>query len=66
MFFLIRPGREAFRTALETAMPRMITGGAGERSDPVRAVQEPAPAAPQLKPEEPVKKIKEPAAILAA
>ncbi len=28
-----RPGREAFRTALETAMPRMLTGGTGERFD---------------------------------
>lgn len=61
-----RPGREAFRSALETAMPKMLTGGAGERPDPVKAVQELAQAAPELKPEEVVKKIKDLAAALAA
>jgi hypothetical protein len=61
-----RPGREVFRTALETAMPKMITGGAGERPDPFKAVQELAQAAPELKPEELVKKIKDLAAALAA
>jgi len=61
-----RPGREAFRTALQTAMPKMLTGGAGERPDPVKAFQELAQAAPELKPEELVKRIKELAAVLAA
>ncbi|MFA7257205.1 MAG: tyrosine-type recombinase/integrase [Kiritimatiellales bacterium] len=61
-----RPGREAFRTALETAMPKMLTGGAGERPDPHKAVEKLAQTAPELKPEELVKKIKSLAAALAA
>ncbi len=28
-----RPGREAFRTALETAMPKMLTGSAQEEKE---------------------------------
>jgi integrase len=61
-----RPGREAFRTALQTAMPEMLTGGAGERPDPHKALEALAKAAPELKPEEVVKKIKDLAASLAA
>jgi integrase len=61
-----RPGREAFRTALETAMPKMLTGGAGERPDPHKALGELAQAASEIKPEELVKKIKDLAAALAA
>jgi integrase len=61
-----RPGREAFRTALETAMPKMLTGGAGERPDPHKALEALAKAAPEIKPEELVKKIKDLAAALAA
>jgi hypothetical protein len=36
---------EAFLTALETAMPKMLFGGSGEWPDPVKAVQELAQAA---------------------
>jgi integrase len=62
-----RPGREAFRTALETVMPKMITGGEEKESiDPHKALKKLAQAAPELKPEELVKKIKDLAAVLAA
>ena len=61
-----RPGREAFRTALQMAMPKMLTGGAGERLDPHKALEALAQAAPEIKPEELVKKIKDLAAALAA
>jgi len=53
-----RPGREAFRTALETAMPHMLTGGVEVLSDPVKAVQALAKEAQSLKPDELVAKIK--------
>jgi integrase len=61
-----RPGRESFRSALATAMPHMITGGAGERPDPHKALEALAKAAPELKPEEVIKQIKDLAAALAA
>lgn len=61
-----RPGREAFRSALETAMPKMLTGGAVKRPDPLKAVKALAKVGPKIKPEELVKKIQALAAALAA
>jgi len=51
-----RPGREAFRTALETAMPLMLTGGTEERLDLPKEVLELGKVARSLKPEELVEK----------
>jgi integrase len=51
-----RPGREAFRTALETAMPKMLTGGTEERLDLPKEVLELGTVARALKPEELVEK----------
>ena len=51
-----RPGREAFRTALETAMPLMLTGGTDERLDLPKEVLELGKVARSLKPEELVEK----------
>ncbi len=61
-----RPGKQAFKTALESAMPMMLTGKTKERPDPVNAVRELAQIAPELKHDELVKKIKDLAATLAA
>jgi hypothetical protein len=47
-----RPGREAFRSALETAMPLMLTGGTEERLDLPQEVLELGKVARSLKPEE--------------
>ena len=47
-----RPGREAFRNALETAMPHMLTGGTEERLDLPKEVLELGKVARSLKPEE--------------
>jgi enoyl-CoA hydratase/carnithine racemase len=52
-----RPGREAFRTALETAMPHMLTGGTEERLDLPKEVLELGTVARALKPEELVEKV---------
>jgi integrase len=61
-----RPGREAFRSALVTAMPHMLTGGADVQSDPVRAVHEFVKEAPTLNPDDLIRKFKALAASLAA
>jgi integrase len=52
-----RPGRDAFKTALETAMPKMLTGGGTEeRLDLPKEVLELGKVARSLKPEELVEK----------
>ena len=51
-----RPGREAFRTALETAMPLMLTGGTVERLDLPNEVLELGKAARSLTHEELIEK----------
>jgi integrase len=53
-----RPGRETFRTALETAMPRMLTGKTGEQLDLPKEVLKLGKEAESLKPEDVVKKFK--------
>jgi integrase len=52
-----RPGREAFKLALETAMPKMLTGGTEERFDLPEEVLELGKMAKALKPEELVEKV---------
>ncbi len=61
-----RPGREAFRTALETAMPKMLTGRTGERIDPIKAVQELAKDARKLRKGELIKRLESLAKVVAA
>jgi hypothetical protein len=51
-----RPGREAFRTALETAMPHMLTGGTEERLDLSKEVLELGKVARSLTHEELIEK----------
>ena len=51
-----RPGREAFRTALETAMPLMLTGGTDERLDLPKEVLELGKVARSLTHEELIEK----------
>ena len=51
-----RPGREAFRTALESAMPHMLTGGTEERLDLPKEVLELGKVARSLTHEELIKK----------
>ncbi len=51
-----RPGREAFRTALETAMPHMLTGGTEERLDLPKEVLELGKVARSLTPKELIEK----------
>jgi hypothetical protein len=51
-----RPGREAFRTALETAMPLMLTGGTAERLDLPKEVLELGKVARSLTHEELIEK----------
>jgi integrase len=53
-----RPKREEFRAALETAMPKMITGGIEERFDLPQAVLKLGKETESLSPEEVVKKFK--------
>jgi integrase len=60
-----RPGREAFRNALETAMPHMLTGGTEERLDLPEEVMELGKVARSLKPEELVDKVEALAATVA-
>ena len=60
-----RPGREAFRTALETAMPRMLTGKTGEQLDLPEEMMELGKVARALKPEELVDKVEALAATVA-
>ena len=60
-----RPGREAFRTALETAMPHMLTGGAAPANS-AQAVQVLAQEARTLSHEELIKKVEGLAAVTAA
>lgn len=53
-----RPGREVFRTALETAMPKMLTGGEDrETLDLPKEVLELGNVARTIKPEELVEKV---------
>jgi len=56
-----RPGREAFRSALETAMPHMLTGGA----TPAKAIQA-VQVRPDLIHEQQLKKVEGLAATVAA
>jgi integrase len=51
-----RPGREAFRTALESAMPHMLTGGTEERLDLPKEVLELGKVARSLTHEELIEK----------
>ena len=51
-----RPGREAFRNALETAMPKMLTGGTEVRLDLPKEVLELGKAARSLTHEELIEK----------
>jgi hypothetical protein len=60
-----RPGREAFRTALETAMPHMLTGGTEERLNLPKEVLELGTVARSLKPEELVEKVESLAKVVA-
>jgi integrase len=60
-----RPGREAFRTALETAMPHMLTGGATP-AKAIQAGQVLAQEARTLSHEELTKKVEGLAAVIAA
>ena len=60
-----RPGREAFRTALETAMPHMLTGKTGEQLDLPEEVMGLGKVARSLKPEELVDKVEALAATVA-
>jgi integrase len=53
-----RPGRESFRTALETAMPSTLTGKTEENLDLPKEVLKLGKEAESLKPEETVKKFK--------
>jgi hypothetical protein len=53
-----RPKREEFRAALETAMPKMLTGKTGEQLDLPKEVLKLGKEAESLKPEEAVKKLK--------
>jgi hypothetical protein len=60
-----RPGREAFKLALETAMPKMLTGGTEERFDLPEEVLELGKMAKALKPEELVEKVESLARVVA-
>lgn len=53
-----RPKREEFRHALESSLPKALTGGIEERFDLPQAVLELGKEAETLKPEEVVKKLK--------
>lgn len=51
-----RPKREEFRHALESSLPKLLTGGVEERFDLPQAVLELGKEAESLKPEELAKK----------